>query len=549
MTADLDQLATAYWEAHLAHQPTEGHLLGRTEFASRYESATREHEEARTVELREFAAQAEALTDLDDDGEVTRAVIIADATNRADLAEARLEELAADPVFGMQSIAPVLFGMFNVPDAEVADAMVDKLVGLGRWYGELAERQREGVAAGRVSARFAAEGTVAQVDDYLAGPIGEDPIVASIKAPDGVDSPEWRERLADAVARHVRPGMAAYRDALRDDVLPLARPDDKVGLGALEGGDDAYARALRFYTTTDLTAEEIHQLGLDQVAELAEEYRELGAAELGTSDLGEIFERMRTDPALHFETADQLVDASKAGLAKAWDAMGDWFEVLPQAPCAVEGTVNGAKAFYFPPAADGSRGGTFFINTSDPTSWGTFELEAMAFHEGIPGHHLQLAIASELPDSVPAVRKYAETAAYAEGWGLYTERLADEMGLYSTGIDRLGMLSADSMRACRLVVDTGLHALGWSRQQAVDYMVANSPLTEGVVRPEIDRYAVYPGQACSYMIGRLEILRMRREAQERQGDAFDIKKFHSAVLDSGTLPLGVLDGVVRRRLA
>ena len=181
-------------------------------------------------------------------------------------------------------------------------------------------------------------------------------------------------------------------------------------------------------------------------------------------------------------------------MQRAWDAMPDWFEVLPQAPCAVQPTTTGAKAFYFPPAGDGSRGGTFFVNVADPTSWGTFELESMAFHEGIPGHHLQLAIASELSD-VPEFRKHIHNAAYAEGWGLYTERLSDEMGLYSSAVDRMGMLSADSMRACRLVVDTGLHALGWSREQAVDYMVANSPLAEGVVRPEIDRYIVSPGQA------------------------------------------------------
>lgn len=228
--------------------------------------------------------------------------------------------------------------------------------------------------------------------------------------------------------------------------------------------------------------------------------------------------------------------------------MPDWFEVLPEAPCAVSGTTTGAKAFYFPPASDGSRGGTFFVNISDPASWGTFELESMAFHEGIPGHHLQLAIAAELPDTVPEFRKHLHNAAYAEGWGLYSERLSDEMGLYGSPVDRMGMLSADSLRASRLVVDTGLHALGWSRRQAVDYMVENSPMTEAMCQPEVDRYIVSPGQAASYMIGRLEIQRMRREAEHRQGDGFAVKAFHSAVLDSGSLPLDVLDRVVGARL-
>jgi uncharacterized protein (DUF885 family) len=227
--------------------------------------------------------------------------------------------------------------------------------------------------------------------------------------------------------------------------------------------------------------------------------------------------------------------------------MPAWFEVLPQAPCGVQATTTGAKAFYFPPAADGTRGGSVFVNVVDPRAWGTFEIESLAFHEGIPGHHHQLAIASEL-DDVPEFRKHLHNAAYAEGWGLYSERLADEMGLYTAAVDRMGIFSADSLRACRLVVDTGLHALGWSREQAVDYMVANSPMTEGICRPEVDRYILHPGQATSYMIGRREILRMRTEAQDRQGERFDVRAFHSAVLDNGSLPLEVLDEVVRARL-
>ena len=213
----------------------------------------------------------------------------------------------------------------------------------------------------------------------------------------------------------------------------------------------------------------------------------------------------------------------------------------------MQATTTGAKAFYYPPSPDGSRGGMFFVNVADPESWGTFELESMAFHEGIPGHHLQIAIAGEL-ETIPEFRKHLRNSAYSEGWGLYTERLSDEMGLYTGAVDRMGMYAADSMRACRLVVDTGLHALGWSREQAVQYMVENSPLAEGVVRPEVDRYIVSPGQATSYMVGRVEVQRMRAEAEQRQGDGFEVKKFHSAVLDSGALPLDVLDDVVRRRL-
>lgn len=547
---EIDQLAEDYFAAYLAAEPTEAHLLGEYRHAARFEDPSREEEDRRIAELRDFLARAAEIDEavLDEQQRITLEVLVADATTRVDLLEGRFAELAADPIFGIQTALPIVAGMLAIPDAGVAEAMVAKYHAIGDSFRALAERQREGVGRGRASAEFAVTATIAQLDQALAAPVADDPLLGTTPLPDGVDADAWRARMIEAIETSIRPGMAAYRDVLRDVVAPVARPDDRAGLRWLPDGAYDYDRTLRFFTTTGLTAEEIHGIGLQQVAKLADEYRALGPEVVGSDDLETIFAAMRSDPRLHFERGEQLVEASEVAMQRAWDALPDWFEVLPQAPCAVQSTTSGAKAFYFPPATDGSRGGTFFINVDDPGSWGTFELESMAFHEGIPGHHLQLAIASELT-GIPEFRKHLINSAYAEGWGLYTERLSDEMGLYSGPVDRMGMYAADSMRACRLVVDTGIHALGWSRQQAVDYMLANSPLAEGVVRPEVDRYIVTPGQATSYMIGRLEILRMRAEAQARQGDAFDIKVFHSAVLDSGALPLGVLDHVVRSRLA
>ncbi|MGA9746642.1 MAG: DUF885 domain-containing protein [Nocardioides sp.] len=547
--SEIDTLAGHYWAHHLEVNPTEAHLLGDYSYAGRFEDATRAAEDAEIAALRDYARRAEAIDEsgLDDQGRITRAVLATDATSRADLLQARLVELAADPIFGDHVSMPIVAGMLALPTAEVAEALVETYRGIGRHYGELADRLREGLAAGRAPAAFAVRGTVDQIDQILGSPVSEDGLLRTADAPEGLDVAAWRARLEAVIESDVRPGMARYRDVLRDEVLPAARADDKVGLCWLEDGPSAYDATLRYFTTTTRTAQEIHDLGLAQIAKLADEYRLLGPEVVGTDDLTKIFDAMRTDPALHFERGEELVEASRVAMQRAWDAMPAWFEVLPQAPCAVESTQTGAKAFYFPPASDGSRGGTFFINVDDPSSWGTFELESMAFHEGIPGHHLQLAIASEL-EGVPEFRKHIHNAAYAEGWGLYTERLSDEMGLYSSAVDRMGMYAADSMRACRLVVDTGLHALGWSRKQAVDFMVDNSPLRESMCQPEVDRYIVNPGQATSYMVGRVEIQRMRAEAEERQGEAFDVKAFHSAVLDSGSLPLGVLDEVVRARL-
>jgi uncharacterized protein (DUF885 family) len=547
---ELRQLADDYWQAILDDDPTYRHLLGDYSDVPSFEDASRASEERFAQTMRDYAERAEAVADhdLDEQERLTREVVISSAIASADLAETPLHGLAANPVSGIQLNLPLLLGLLSVPDQAVADQMPDKLDSVGAHLRQLADRVRESAAEGWVAAEFAVRATVEQIDAALAKPLADDAVVAAVRAPEGVDEGALRAALRAAVERSVRPGLEAYRDALRDHALPTARPEERCGLSWLDGGDATYAAALRYYTTTTKGAQEIHEIGLAQVAKLADEYRALGPEVVGTDDLDEIFEAMRTDPKLHFEHADELVEQSRVALARAEAAMGDWFEVLPKAPCAVEGTEVGAKAFYFAPAADGSRGGTFFINTVDVSSWGRFELESMAFHEGVPGHHLQLAIASELPDSIPELRKHLHNSAYAEGWGLYTERLADEMGLYSASIDRMGMYSADSMRACRLVVDTGLHALGWSRQQAIDYMVANSPLTEGVCRPEVDRYICNPGQATSYMIGRLEILRMRSEAEQRQGAGFDVRKFHSAVLDSGSLPLGVLDRVVAARL-
>ncbi|QCW49704.1 DUF885 domain-containing protein [Nocardioides dongxiaopingii] len=548
--ADLQELARAFWDFHLETNPTEAHLLGDYRYAAFYEDETRAAEDRRIEALRTFVDDAEAISpgELDAQEQITRDVLISTATTTADRLGTRLAELAADPIFGVQVGVPIVTGMLALPDAVVAEAFVDKLRGVARSYGELADRLREGVAAGRTPARFAVADTVAQLDTLLAAPLAEDAVLTQVPAPPaGVDADAWRARVGAVVGDELRPAMAGYRDVLREEVLPHARPDEQCGLVHLPDGEATYAALLRYFTTTTKSAQEIHDLGLAQVAKLAEEYRALGPEVVGTDDLARIFEAMRTDPALHFERGEQLVEASRVAMARAWDAMPGWFEVLPRAACAVEGTTSGAKAFYFPPAGDGSRGGTFFINVDDPASWGTFELEAMAFHEGIPGHHLQLAIAAEL-EGVPEFRKHIHNSAYAEGWGLYTERLADEMGLYSSAVDRMGMYAADSMRACRLVVDTGIHALGWTREQAVAYMVDNSPLADAMVRPEIDRYIVTPGQACSYMVGRVEVERIRREAEARQGASFDVRAFHSAVLDSGSLPLDVLDRVVAARL-
>jgi uncharacterized protein (DUF885 family) len=356
---------------------------------------------------------------------------------------------------------------------------------------------------------------------------------------------EWKETLAKAVRESVRPAVERQRDVLRDEVLPASRPVGSEGLSFLPDGDFVYSRAILRYTTLPLQAGEIHQIGLQQIERLADEYRELGLEVLGTDDLDEIFAKLRDDPELRHTSGANIVKASEDAFARAREKMPDWFGKLPKADCVVEETQSGAQAFYFPAADDGSRPGMFFMNTADPSSWGIHQVESTAFHEGIPGHHLQGSIAQELGDSVPDFRRHLHIVAYGEGWALYSERISDEMGIYGSQLDRMGMLVADSMRAGRLVVDTGMHALGWSRQQAINYLAENTPMSMHSITEEIDRYvASMPGQALSYMIGRIEIERMRQEAEHAMGDRFDVKAFHDTVLGSGAVPLETLDRMV-----
>ena len=342
--------------------------------------------------------------------------------------------------------------------------------------------------------------------------------------------------------------MARYRDLLAGEVAERARRRDRCGLAHVPGGQAVYLAAVAQHTTTDRDPAELHQLGLDLVATLAEEYRALGERVLGTADMDKVLDRLRHDPALRFGSAAEILQSGRDALDRAVAALPAIVGRVPAAPCRVdEMSAYEAKdavlGYYQPPAADGSHPGVHWLNTSAPETRTRYEYEALAFHESVPGHHLQFALAQEL-EELPRFRRFGYVTAFSEGWALYTERLADELGLYSGDLERFGMLSFDSWRACRLVVDTGLHQLGWSRGQAVDYMLANSALTRTNIENEVDRYVAMPGQALAYMVGRLELVRLRERAQARLGDRFDLRAFHDLVLGTGGVPLSVLAEVV-----
>jgi uncharacterized protein (DUF885 family) len=346
----------------------------------------------------------------------------------------------------------------------------------------------------------------------------------------------------------VLPAFARYRAFVAEEVLPAARSDDRPGLAHVPGGTEAYARLARAHTSLDLAPEAIHAIGLEEVERIDAELGELAGRVLGSASVAEARRRLRGDPSLHFGTPEEVAEVARRSLERANAAIGGWFGVLPKAPCeVVEMPTHEAEhstiAYYREPAPDGSRPGRYFVNTSRPETRPRYEAEALAFHESVPGHHLQIAIAQEI-EGLPAFRRLGGSTAYVEGWGLYTERLGDEMGLYSGDLDRIGILSFDGWRACRLVVDTGMHALGWTRQAAIDFLVEHSALAPNNVANEVDRYISIPGQALAYKLGQLELLRLRASARERLGARFDIRAFHDAVLTEGGLPLPALRQVI-----
>jgi len=424
--------------------------------------------------------------------------------------------------------------LHKVRSDEDARTLRARLAAGERLVSETIDNLRAGVAAGRVAAAEPVRRTIAQLDAELARSDEDWALATPARDVPGI---------AEA-ALALRPAIARYRDYLAEEILPRARTGAAEGIGALPDGEAAYAACIRFHLGLDRTPQELHALGLAEIARIDRALAELGARVLGAPDLAATIERLRTDRDLYFADAPTLLAAAQSALDRANAAVPRWFGRLPRTECVIavippHEAPYTTIAYYQPPHADGSKPGEYFVNTFRPEVRPRFELEALSWHEAVPGHHLQIAIAQELGE-LPAFRKHGGSTAYVEGWALYTERLADEMGLYSGDLDRLGMLSYDAWRASRLVVDTGLHAFGWTRERAEQFMLEHTALTAENVSNEVDRYVASPGQALAYKVGQLEMLALRAEAEAALGDRFDVRGFHDVVLCDGAVTLAVL---------
>jgi uncharacterized protein (DUF885 family) len=416
--------------------------------------------------------------------------------------------------------------------------MLARLSQIPAYIDDEIENLREGMKLGYSAPAVNVRNVIEQMDGMLAATVEDSPFVQAAGKNAFEDFIMELEMLETGA---IRPATARYRDFLRDEYLPHAR--EPIGVSTNPDGMDCYTAALKFHTTVDLSAQEVHDIGLEQIQNIRTEMEEIGKRSFGTSDVGALLQQAMSLPEYRFSSREDLVQTAEHAVTRAKDAMSDWFGRLPIGevevrpyPAFQEKTAPGG---FYSSASEPGGTGTYWVNAYKADTQSKAGLESTAFHETYPGHHFQGSIALERDDLHPIAR-YFSVSGYAEGWALYSERLCDEIGLFSGDIDRLGLLSKEALRAARLVVDSGMHALGWSRQQAIDYLTANTASTVDQATAEIDRYIAVPGQATSYMIGSLEIRNLRTKARAQFGERFDIKAFHDRVLEDGSLPLWVL---------
>lgn len=546
----LQALLQAHWDDTLARQPEFATSVGVHTFDDRVDDASPEAQAAASQAAARFLAQAQAL----DRASLTAADQATLAMLTFELERGLAEEVChLDEWMISARINPVgwtnsLHQSFPTKDPEAGAALLARYRAAPARIDQDIANLRRGLAAGRVANAESTRRTLALVEAELARDLNSLEVLAPTKQrPEGWTDAAWEDWTAEltaAVQTGILPAWARFAALLRDELLPAARDGDQIGLHALPGGKDCYAARVRTYTTLDRSPAQVHQAGLAAIDRVHGEFADLGERVFGTRDIAEIFDRLRTDPALRFETEEQVEAAAQEALDAARAVMGQSFGRLPQADCEVlrmpafEAPYS-TIAYYRPSLPNGAQAGAYVVNTYKPETRPRHEARVLAIHEAIPGHHLQIAIAQELPDT-PAFRKHLGATAFVEGWALYSERLADEQGLYADDLDRLGMLSFDAWRSARLVVDTGIHHLGWTREQAVTYMRENTPLAVNNIDNEVDRYVSWPGQALAYKTGQMEILALRAEAEAALADDFDVRGFHDVVLGGGAVTLPVL---------
>jgi uncharacterized protein (DUF885 family) len=451
-------------------------------------------------------------------------------------------------VTGWQRLLLDYHSMFYLPNEESATNLHKRIEKYKDLYGQISLLQKKALQEGRTATARNVSRTIEQIENYLSLSVEED-LLLKVNFLPGISDDfinSWKQASIERIEKYVRPAVQNYLDLLKGEVLQKSRDDDHCGIMWNPNGEEFYERELKRYTDdSNATVQKVHQVGLDEIERLKGEFVNYGEKVFESGIKFEsVISSMQTDSRMRYESEEQMLKLAEDAIKRAYEPLDEWFTVFPEAPCKVvpvppESAEHAPPAYYWPPSQDGSRPGTYFLNTYDSTSKSIFEAESVAFHEAIPGHHMDRTIASELK-GVPEFQKYVASTAFVEGWGLYSEQLANEMGLYSNDVQQLGRLGNDAWRACRLVLDTGMHGMGWSRDQAISFFLDNSPIEQNNANIETDRYIAWPGQACAYKMGQLAIIDLRKKAEKAMEDRFDIRLFHDEVLKDGGITIPIL---------
>jgi len=538
----VNALADRFWEWFLETQPLWATFLGDERWNDRWDDPSPAGREREESSLRQLLADADTLDgpDLETEDRITLDMLRVVADLRLAHLEHKVWQLdQVDQLAGPQNLPGELARFQRIDTPDRLDALITRLDAYPAYIDMIRANIEEGVREGRTAAAPVIERTITQVRRALETPVDESPLLVAHADADEAT----RALISAAIERNVRPAMSALLETL-NTYAPHARAGD--GICWLPDGDALYRYNVLASTTLNEDPQALHDYGLSQIEEIDRERLAI-ARDLGYPDIAALRIHLDEDPLNHASEPRQLVDLARAQIEKAAAIAPRYFGRLPRAECEVRAVEphqerEAPPAFYFPPAPDGSRPGIYFINTFDPSSRPLHRLASTTYHEAVPGHHFQITIETEL-QGLPAFRRLGSRltgAAYPEGWGLYSERLADEMGLLEDPRERFGMLDAQAWRAARLVVDTGMHAFRWDRQRSVDFLRSAAGLTLLEAETETDRYISWPGQALSYKTGQRAIESLRRQIEARDSARFDLKAFHDAVLGHGSLPLATL---------
>jgi uncharacterized protein (DUF885 family) len=457
------------------------------------------------------------------------------------------EYMPIDQMNGVQISFGQLVGSTPFRSAKDYEDYIARMTAFPRQIDQLIALMKRGIETKWVPPAAPLRSVPAQIEGQIAEDPAKSPAFSPFTRFPRDFSAAVREAFTDsgrkAIAEAFTPALKKLAAFIKETYLPACRKD--IGASSLPDGEAFYQYSILRQTTTDLTAKQIHEIGAKEVVRIRKEMEDVIRGTGFKGSFAEFLTFLRTDPRFYYTTAEDLV-AGYSYIAKQADGkLPGLFAELPRNPYGVRVIPDyeapaQTTAYYQPGAADGSRAGLFMINTYKLDTRPRYEMEALTFHESVPGHHLQISRAQELKD-LPDFRRNAGYTAYVEGWGLYAESLGDEMGFYADPYSKFGQLTYEMWRACRLVVDTGMHAFGWNRQRAIDFMKENTAKTENDIVVEIDRYIVWPGQALAYKLGELKFKELRKRVKQELGGRFDVRKFHNAVLDDGPLPLDVLD--------